>query len=352
MRSEWRAALSISDRMSVPDVFIVGGGPAGLASAIAAARRGMRVVVADGSRPPIDKACGEGLMPDARRAAARLGITLPVSHGYEFHGIRFLGAGRSVESVFPQGRGVGLRRTLLHEAMIGAAESAGVELRWGTPISDFRKIKARWIIGADGGSSRVRTWAGLNSTRWNTRRFAYRLHLAIAPWSEFMEVHWGSSCQTYITPVSKSEICVAVISRSPELRVYDAIGRFFPELWQRFRGAEITSRERGSVTGTTRLRSVTRGNIALVGDASGSVDAITGEGTCLAFRQAELLADALSADDLTLYEKGHPGLALRHHLMTKVMLVLDRGTAVRRLAMTALASQPRIFKTLMAVHVA
>ena len=48
------------------DIFVIGGGPAGLATAIAARQRGFDVVVADGAQPPIDKPCGEGLMPDGR----------------------------------------------------------------------------------------------------------------------------------------------------------------------------------------------------------------------------------------------------------------------------------------------
>ena len=56
------------------DVFVLGGGPAGLAAAIAMRRTGLRVILADAARPPIDKACGEGLMPDSLAAARELGI--------------------------------------------------------------------------------------------------------------------------------------------------------------------------------------------------------------------------------------------------------------------------------------
>ena len=54
------------------DVFVIGGGPAGLAAAIAARQRGFDVLVADGAEPPIDKACGEGLLPDGLAALERL----------------------------------------------------------------------------------------------------------------------------------------------------------------------------------------------------------------------------------------------------------------------------------------
>ncbi|HKD08784.1 MAG TPA: FAD-dependent monooxygenase [Bryobacteraceae bacterium] len=334
-----------------PDVFIVGGGPAGLAAAIAARRRGLSVVVADGNRPPIDKPCGEGLMPDSRRHAERLGIHLPASLGFEFRGIRFHGAGHSVESNFPTGRGVGIRRTALHAALISAAEHAGVELRWETPITEFDGIAAEWIIGADGYLSRVRAWAGLNDCAANDVRYAYRRHFGIVPWTDCMEIHWAEGCQMYVTPVAPNEVCVALISRAPELRIEAALSQFFPSLQERVSRALPTSRERGSITACMRLRSVARGNIALIGDASGSVDAITGEGICLSFRQAEVLADALVRGDLNLYERAHPRLMLRPHLMAKTMLLLDKGPGWREWIMSAMTSQPWIFRSLLAVHV-
>src|SRR3979490_781323 len=49
-------------------VLVIGGGPAGLAVAIAARMKGFDVTVADGAKPPIDKACGEGLMPGTMAA--------------------------------------------------------------------------------------------------------------------------------------------------------------------------------------------------------------------------------------------------------------------------------------------
>ena len=336
--------------MSGIDLFVVGGGPAGLAAGIAAARAGMRVVVADGERPPIDKPCGEGLMPDSRLLARHLGVKTAQSIGYEFRGIRFHGAGRSVAADFSGGPGLGLRRTDLHEGLLQAAARAGVEFRWATPVSSFERIQARWIVGADGSSSLIRRWAGLDAVVRSSRRYAYRQHFAIAPWTDYMEIYWGDGCQIYVTPVDKHEVCVALVSRRPELRLTEALERYFPALRERLPAGAASSRERGAVTGNVTLRKVARGNVALIGDASGSVDAIAGEGICLSFRQAEILAKAMVKGDLSSYNRQHARLGLRPHLMANTMLQLDRGQLVRNCAMSVLSAQPWIFRKLLDVH--
>jgi flavin-dependent dehydrogenase len=338
--------------MADSDVFVIGGGPAGLAAAIAASREGMRVVVADGDRPPIDKPCGEGLMPDSRLLAMRLGIEIPDSAGYEFRGIRFHGTGRSVAANFTDGYGVGVRRTTLHLALVQAAERLGVEFRWTSPISGLDNIKSRWIIGADGSSSLVRRWAGLDSIASGTRRYAYRQHFAVRPWTNYMEIYWGDGCQIYVTPVDAQEVCVALVSRTHSLRLDEALGRHFQALRARLPVGSAASRERGAVTGNVTLRSVSRGNVALIGDASGSVDAIAGEGICLSFRQAEILAKALVKGDLSDYNRAHPRLARRPHLMARTMLQLDRSQLFQNGAMGLLSAQPWIFRKLLQVHVA
>ncbi len=276
----------------IADVLVIGGGPVGLAAAIAARRKGLSVILADGCEPSIDKACGEGVLPDGLAAAARLGLHLPLSSSFAFRGIRFHGDNVSVAAEFPNGWGRGFRRTTLHRALAVQAEQCGVELRWGCAIGGLQDIPARWIVGADGTASRVRGWAGLEATRRDARRFGFRRHFRLEPWTDYVEIHWGAGCQIYVTPVAPDEVCVAVISRDPKLRVPDALRRF-PPLLARLEGAPESSEERGAVTASRQLRRVVAGNVALIGDASGSVDAITGEGLCLGFHQALALADAI-----------------------------------------------------------
>jgi len=341
------------------DVFVIGGGPAGLAAALAARRAGFDVVVADSFAPPIDKPCGEGLMPDGVLALENLGVKLPPEYVREFCGIRFCSGDATVAARFPGGTGFGVRRTLLHEAMTQAAEAAGIDLRWRSVVTGInadgvvvgdKLVRARWIVGADGGGSRVRRWVGLDKHRKHDRRFAFRRHYRVAPWSEFMELHWWPGCQLYITPISRSEICVALISRNSKLRL-DVALHHFPQVRARLQGAEHTSSEQGALSVTRKLERVCTERVALLGDASGGVDAITGEGLCLAFKQAELLAECLKDGDLSVYQAGHRAMGRRPAFMAGAMLLLEHRDRLRGRVMQALMDEPRIFARLLRMHV-
>jgi flavin-dependent dehydrogenase len=341
------------------DIFIIGGGPAGLAAAIAARQRGFEVTVADGAAPPIDKACGEGLMPEARAALKRLGVALNPEDAYPFRGIRFVSAGLCVDASFPDGPGLGIRRTVLHSAMAAHAEAVGVNLLWNTTVTGLHSqgvrlgseiVRARWIVGADGGHSLVRRWAGLDRYLHDRTRFAFRRHYHIAPWSDCMELHWGPKCQIYATPTSADEVCIALISRNPDLRL-DAALEAFPELMARLRAAKPSSAERGAISSTRKLRRIYKDRVCLVGDASGSVDAITGEGLHLAFCQANLLADCLRDNDLARYQREHRDMTTRPALMASLLLALDWKSSFRQHVMRAFGSDPRLFTRMLALHV-
>ena len=345
--------------VNATDVFVIGGGPAGLAAAIAARQRGFDVVVADGAEPPIDKPCGEGLMPDGRAALLELGITVPPPNSYPFRGIRFISGALSVKASFPDGTGIGVRRIDLHRIMVASAEAAGVTLLWKTPIAGLhpqgvrvgeRIVPSRWIVGADGGQSRVRQWAGLDRYCRDQTRFAFRRHYRVSRWTDYMELHWGPGCQIYVTPIAPDEICVALISCDRHLRLDAALGEF-PELAARLRDAEPESAERGAISATRELKQVYKGRVALVGDASGAVDAITGEGLCLSFQQAQALAQCFEAGDLRRYQQAHRRLSKRPALMASLMLSLAWKTSFRQRVMRALASEPPLFSRMLALHV-
>jgi flavin-dependent dehydrogenase len=349
----------VVDSSQNTDVFIIGGGPAGLAAAIAARQKGFNVIVADGCAPPIEKSCGEGMLPDTLAGLQAMGVEISSTEGRRFRGIRFVQEQAQVSADFPQGSGVGLRRPLLHGRMVAKAEECGVRLLWKTPVAGIDsdgvqlsrgKLNARWIVGADGLGSRVRRWSGLDPTRRSKQRYASRRHYHVQPWSNYMEIHWGRYTQAYVTPMGGEEVCVVMMAESMEHTSFDNALLELPELRQHLAGAELSSRERGAVTSIRSLYNVQRGNVALVGDASGSVDPITGEGLRLAFRHAFELADAMAGGDLRPYERAHRALARGPMMMGDLLLWLGHNPRVRSRAIRALQSRPELFGRLMAAH--
>jgi len=345
------------------DVFIVGGGPAGLAAAIAARRRGLRCMVADWASPPIDKACGEGLMPDSLDVLDGLGISLKGHETGSFRGIKFVGKEGSVAAYFPNGSGQGIRRVLLHQAFVDHAAASGVEMLWQSRVSHVKTendrvsllvngspVTCQWIIGADGQNSKVRHWAGLDEGHTSVQRIGLRQHFRIKPWSEYVEIYWGQLGQAYVTPIGREEVCVALISRE-KFSSFDIGLEQFPELTQHLEGAVRSTSVRGSLTISRRLKSVVKGNVALIGEASGSVDAITGEGLAMAFRQALSLADAMKTNEMAGYEKAHRQVISLPGFMARSMLLLDSKHWLRRRTLRAFSREPKLFQKLLAVNV-
>jgi flavin-dependent dehydrogenase len=350
------------------EALIVGGGPAGLAAAIALRQRGIDCTVVEARPPAIDKACGEGLMPDSRETLAKLGITLEDSDGYAFRGIRFANPVHSVDAYFPNGAGIGVRRPRLHGLLTERARELGAELLFNTRVQlgadeqstrdadgyqtatiNGESIRFRYLIGADGQASAVRRWAGLEQARKSDQRFGFRTHYRVAPWSEYVEVHWGPNGQLYITPVAADCVCVVYITRNPRCDRANILADF-PEVAAQLAGAEIGTQQRASVTATRKLRRVATESVALVGDASGSADAITGEGLAISFRQALALGDSIAGGSLSSYERAHREIGKLPHAMGALMLTLDRWPAFQVRALRTLAHTPVVFRELLQAH--
>ena len=328
------------------DLLVAGGGPAGLATALHAARAGLDVEVWEPRDAVIDKACGEGLMPGALAALARLGVD---PEGHPLRGIRYVADGRSAVADFRAGPGRGVRRTTLHAALREAAAEAGVVTRQRT-VADVRQddagvtvdgTRARYLVAADGLHSPLRRSLGLDLPRRSTPRYGLRRHYARAAWTDHVEVHWGRHAEVYVTPVADDLVGVAVLSS--RRATYDVHLLAFPALRDRLGDALPASDVRGAGPLRQGARRRTAGRVLLVGDAAGYVDALTGEGVALALGQAGAAVAAVAADDPDRYEREWHGLTRRYRWLTGTLVAATAPRPMRRVIVPAARLLPPVF---------
>lgn len=327
------------------DLLVVGAGPAGLATSIFAASAGLEVVVLDQRAGPIDKACGEGLMPGAVSALAAAGVRLT---GRPFHGIRYVDHRRSATAFFPAGSGMGVRRPVLQEAMTDRAVQLGVRFAQAAVtdvVQDGGGVtaggrRARYLAAADGLHSSIRRLVGLAEPARGVARWGLRQHFRLAPWTRLVEVHWAGSSEAYVTPVGSEEVGVAVLGsrRQSFAEQLEA----FPALRSRLHGAAVTSGVRGA--GPLRQRTSGRvvGRVMLVGDAAGYVDALTGEGIAVSLACARSLVRAVLEDRPTDYERAWRRDTRRYRWMTETLLAA--GRTARGGIVPAAALLPDVFR--------
>ncbi|UKJ64805.1 FAD-dependent monooxygenase [Cellulosimicrobium cellulans] len=357
--------------MSVPartEVLVVGGGPVGLAAALHARRAGREVVVVDRRAGVIDKACGEGLLPGALAAVLDLGVDPP---GHRLAGISYRDATRHADHPFSAGAGRGVRRTALHAALRERALAEGVLIEQAT-VRGLRQdargvnlaldtshgtaqeagstrtlVRASWVLGCDGLHSTVRRLTGLDVPAHGRARFGLRTHYRTTPWSDLVEVHWAPHAEAYVTPVAPDVVGVAVLARRRDASAARAdhdgasVGLdAFAELAARLRDAPVTGRVRGAGPLRQRARRRTAGRVRLVGDASGYVDALTGEGVRVGLAQADAAVRHL--DDAAAYERAWSRATRDYRVLTTGLLAWA-GSPARGAIVPAASAAPWLY---------
>ena len=327
------------------DLLVAGGGPAGLATALHGARAGLDVVVVEPRRGPIDKACGEGLMPHAVRQLERLGIA---AHGKPLRGISYLDGHRQVSAPFRSGTGRGVRRTALHAALLDAATAAGVrfvheavgELTQDAVSVQAGGLRARYLAAADGLHSPIRRSLGLALPCGGPRRWGIRRHVQIAPWTDYVEVHWAPGAEAYVTPVADD--CVGIAILTSHKGGFDSHFGEFNTLKDRVHGRPHGP-DRAAGPLRQKVRNRTAGRVLLVGDAAGYVDALTGEGLGIAFGAAELLVGCVIADRPGDYDRQWRKMSRRYRLLTAGLLQASAYAPVHSRIVPAATALPKIF---------
>jgi len=321
------------------EVIVVGGGPAGAATAWALAKNGVDVLVLDRAHFPRAKPCAEYLSPEAARLLNEMGALAPL----EAEGATTLGGMRvhvrdqSFEGRFAgahrwrgfRDRGLAVRRERLDALLLDGARAAGAGVEEGVRVLDLirdangrvtgvaadrsgirEEFRAAHVVGADGLRSVVARRLGLaRRLRW-PERYAFVTHYSgVSGVGDCGEMHVFDDGYCGLAPVGGGVVNVAVVTSATGAldASGDSVG--FLERWLAHHpslATRLTAAERVAavqVTGpfASRARRAWAAGASLVGDAADFYDPFTGEGIYAALRGAELMTpyvvEALRAPD-------------------------------------------------------
>jgi len=235
-------------------------------------------------------------------------------------------------------------------------ERSGVTLE--TPAG---RVHASMLVAADGLASPIRLREGLEGDPGARRRYGLRRHFQLSPWTDFVEIHFAEGVEAYVTPVGGCRVGVAFLWKDGALEKasFEALLARFPALVERLRGAPADSSIRGAGPLARVSRARVRDRFALLGDAAGYVDALTGEGLTLGFLGAEALAQLLPAAiargvparSLWRYELAFQRAFLPYKWLAQGMLLLTERPWLRRRVVSLLSRAPWLLRgALWALH--
>jgi menaquinone-9 beta-reductase len=353
----------------VTAVVVIGGGPAGLSAAIGFARQGVSTCLVERKSWPVDKACGEGLLPNGVGLLEQLGVSGSELErdGHRVAGIRYYGhSGVTASAEFEHGRAIGLRRVQLsslleararaypcleivtgQSARLRALPGGGFEVGIGD-----RLLRPRLVVAADGLGSRVAASVGITTETGTERRWGARQHFDGDPWTDHVEVHFARGCEAYITPLAGGVNVAflwdaARVGVSGGAPVVDALIERLPRLARGLAGRKRVGRPSAAGPFSRRPRERARDGLVLIGDGAGYVDPLTGEGVGLALTQAHLLEELIARP----MGQGAAGDLVSHRDLVRFLAAVDRATRSNRQLtrfLLSAASRPRLVDRMIA----
>jgi len=349
---------------------IIGGGPAGLATAICLAEKGMDIILYEKSEFPVDKVCGEGIMPTGVEFLEKHGVIdlIDENDKKDFHGVRYISDNAKIlEGKFKCGYGLGVKRTVLSSALhLRGLSFDNVKIFENNELVDIKRNDKKvvieisngetineyefdYLIGCDGIRSKVRRLSALDNNKYiEYQRIGARVHYEIEPWSELVQVYWKDHIEAYITPVSNNTVQFAFLWDNKAVKPQGKysldkdLNELFPELFDKVTGCKEFSKLRSVGPISVTSKDIFNNRVVLLGDAYMYLDGITGEGISTAFKEAECLADFIinhGHDFKKYYEQEVRRITNNYLRMTHMALLLSYYPLLRKFTFPLISSK-------------
>jgi len=315
---------------------VVGGGPAGAATAYWGAQHGLDVVVVERKEFPRDKTCGDGLTPRAVKSLGDMGLGDELARYHRYGGLRAVAHKRTMELAWPQHSvfpdyGYVVRRRDLDKMVADHAVAAGAEMLLGTEATrpllvngllegaevlhkatgQTSQIQARYVAVADGANSRFGRALGTARDRAYPQGMAIRTYfespLHDTPWIESaldMRDRNGNSLPGYGWIFPLGDGCVNVgagllstfrdytsVNTSHLMREFAAT---LPAYWEIDPNRPLMEPVGGRLPMAGSVNPKVGPNYLVVGDAAGSVNPFNGEGIDYAYETGKMAADLVA----------------------------------------------------------